>query len=84
MVLLGYSFWKSRFGGAENIIGQSLTLDGKPFTVIGVLLGLLVLPIAATAAEEMMENLVAPVRRVAAPNTPATQVATSSWASVVA
>ena len=27
--------------------------------------------IAATAAEEMLENLVAPVRRVAAPNTPA-------------
>ena len=30
-------FWKRRFGGAENVAGRRLTLNGVPFTVIGVL-----------------------------------------------
>ncbi len=37
VVLLGHAFWSSRFGGRESIIGESITLDGEPHTVIGVL-----------------------------------------------
>ena len=37
VVLLGYAFWQSRFGGSDSVLGTSVTLDGKPFTVIGVM-----------------------------------------------
>lgn len=36
-VLLTYSSWQQRFGGRKDILGQSLTLDDKAYTVVGVL-----------------------------------------------
>ncbi len=30
-------FWKQRFGGAEDAVGRRLTLNGIPFTIIGVM-----------------------------------------------
>ena len=36
-VVLTYGYWQRRFGGAENVIGQSLQIDGTPADVIGVL-----------------------------------------------
>ena len=35
-VLLSYSYWQQKFGGA-SVIGQSITLDGKARQIIGVL-----------------------------------------------
>ncbi|MBV8898446.1 MAG: ABC transporter permease [Acidobacteriaceae bacterium] len=35
--VMSYSFWRSRFGGDAHVVGQSLTLDGTPRTVIGVM-----------------------------------------------
>src|SRR5262249_35491353 len=37
VVIIGYQFWKSRLGSGETALGQSLMLNGKPFTIIGVL-----------------------------------------------
>jgi len=37
VVLLGTGFWKRRFGSDPNVVGQQITLDGEPYTVIGVL-----------------------------------------------
>ena len=37
VVLLTYGFWQRRFGGDPAIVGQSLTLNGSPYAVIGVL-----------------------------------------------
>ena len=37
VVLLTYGLWQRRFGGARDILGRSLTLDGVPHIVIGVL-----------------------------------------------
>jgi putative ABC transport system permease protein len=37
VALLDFGFWQSRFGGDRNIVGQTVTLDGQPFSVIGVL-----------------------------------------------
>jgi putative ABC transport system permease protein len=36
VVVLSHHFWRRRFAGNPDIIGQSLSLDGRPFTVIGV------------------------------------------------
>ena len=37
VVMLSDSFWRSRFGGDRNIIGQNINLDTTPHTIIGVL-----------------------------------------------
>ncbi len=37
VVVLSDSIWRSRFGSDPNIVGKTVTLDGKPHTVIGVL-----------------------------------------------
>ena len=37
VVLLGHGFWMERLGGDRSVIGQSITLDDKNYTVIGVL-----------------------------------------------
>ena len=36
-VILAYGFWLRRFGGDSALIGKPITLDGTPFTVIGIL-----------------------------------------------
>jgi putative ABC transport system permease protein len=36
-VILSYGSWQRRFGGAPNVVGRSLVLDGRPGEVIGVL-----------------------------------------------
>ncbi|MEW6210127.1 MAG: ABC transporter permease, partial [Acidobacteriota bacterium] len=36
-VVLSDQLWKRRFGGDPSIIGQTLTLDGQSYTVIGVM-----------------------------------------------
>ncbi|HTP35976.1 MAG TPA: ABC transporter permease [Candidatus Acidoferrales bacterium] len=37
VVMLSYGYWQRRFGGSRQILGKSLTLDGRAYTVIGVL-----------------------------------------------
>ena len=37
VVVLGYTLWKTRFAGAEEVVGRVLALDGRPHTVIGVM-----------------------------------------------
>jgi predicted permease len=36
-VLLSYGYWQKKFGGAASAIGRSITVDGKPREIIGVL-----------------------------------------------
>jgi predicted permease len=36
VLVLSFSAWKNRFGGAPNIVGQSILLHGHRFAVIGV------------------------------------------------
>lgn len=35
--ILTHGYWQRRFGGADSVIGQPLTLDGVPAEIIGVL-----------------------------------------------
>jgi putative ABC transport system permease protein len=37
VALLSYGLWQNTFGGSNSILGQSVTLDSQPYTVIGVL-----------------------------------------------
>ena len=36
VVVLGYSYWKSRFAGDPNVIGTRVLIDGHPVTIVGV------------------------------------------------
>ena len=37
VAILSHDFWQSRFGGDPNTIRQTITLNDKPYTVIGVM-----------------------------------------------
>jgi len=37
VVMLSYGYWQKHYAGKPDAVGQSLTLDGKPYTIIGVL-----------------------------------------------
>jgi len=43
VALISHTLWQRRFNGDPSILGQALTLDGTPYTVVGVL------PAAASA-----------------------------------
>ena len=36
VVVLGYDYWRSAFGGDRNVVGQRLRLSGREYTVVGV------------------------------------------------
>lgn len=37
VAILGNALWRERFGANPKIVGQAVTLDGNPFTIVGVL-----------------------------------------------
>ncbi len=47
VLVLTHSFWHERFGGDPHIIGRQLKVNGKPYTVVGVL---------GTGASDRMRN----------------------------
>jgi predicted permease len=36
VVVLSHGLWQSRFGGAVDMVGRGVTLDGKSYTVVGI------------------------------------------------
>ncbi|UCG85713.1 MAG: ABC transporter permease [Gemmatimonadota bacterium] len=36
VAVVSYGFWQRRYGGAGDVLGQTLTIEGVPFTIIGV------------------------------------------------
>jgi predicted permease len=51
VVILSYGLWQRRFGAGHNIIGKSVTLDGQPFEVIGVMPPRFTFPIGPVSPE---------------------------------
>jgi predicted permease len=49
VILLGNSLWQARYGGAPDIVGQSIRVNGSPATVIGIISDRSGLPSAAQA-----------------------------------
>ena len=37
VVVVSEAFWRTRLGGDPNVVGRPMTLDGQPFSVIGVM-----------------------------------------------
>ena len=60
VVLLGHRLWVERFGRAPSVLGSTLTLDGMPTTVVGVLPESFALPNLST-------EVLAPLRPAADP-----------------
>ena len=57
VALIGYGLWKRRFGGDPNIVGQSLDLDSRNTTIIGILPPAFDLPAAAEIWIPLQANL---------------------------
>ncbi len=37
VAILSHGYWQRRLGGTDDVIGKTLTLDGEPHTIVGVL-----------------------------------------------
>lgn len=51
VVLVSHRFWQNRLGGSDSAVGSALTLNGAPFTIIGVLPADFVFPLAPEPIE---------------------------------
>ncbi|HEY7476083.1 MAG TPA: ABC transporter permease, partial [Vicinamibacterales bacterium] len=68
VVIVSDGFWKNRLGGSSSVIGRTLTLNGEPYSIVGVMppdfsiaaWGLsardLLVPLAYTAAEQAVRD----------------------------
>ncbi len=36
VAVIGYEFWQRRFGGALDVVGKQIRIEGHPFTIIGL------------------------------------------------
>src|SRR6266568_2686207 len=73
VALLSYGLWQSRFGGDRGVVGRSISLDGQPTRILGVLPSDFEFPMLAhvgvlvpQALDEsiVQQNLMGPVVRV--------------------
>ncbi|HEV8384722.1 MAG TPA: ABC transporter permease [Candidatus Acidoferrales bacterium] len=51
VVVASYAFWRGHFDGDKSAIGRSITMDGQPFTLVGVMPDGFQFPYSSTAVE---------------------------------
>jgi putative ABC transport system permease protein len=64
VAIVSHEFWQRQFGGRADVLGQSVTLDGAPYTIVGVMpkafrhpyRAEVWLPLAATFSPEAVRN----------------------------
>ena len=61
LAILSDSLWQRRFGGAANIIGQTIAVDRKPYTIIGVMPRNFVFPLPSDEANGQSADLWIPM-----------------------
>jgi putative ABC transport system permease protein len=71
IVVLSYGLWQRKFGGTSSVLGQTITLNGRPHEIIGVMPGTLRVP----AQAELWKPL--------APDENARQARGSFWLPVI-
>jgi putative ABC transport system permease protein len=37
VVILNHAFWQRAFGGRDDVVNQSITLNGQPYTIVGIM-----------------------------------------------
>src|SRR5436190_16624195 len=57
VALIGYTFWQKHFAGSAGAIGQPLNLDGRTYTVLGVMPAGFDLPAAAEIWLPLQSNI---------------------------
>ncbi|HEV7502503.1 MAG TPA: ABC transporter permease [Vicinamibacteria bacterium] len=56
VAVLSEGLWRRRFGGDPGIVGRSITLDGRPATVVGVMLRSFQIPAGAAVWVPLMNE----------------------------
>jgi predicted permease len=67
-VVLSWGLWKRRFGGDKSIVGRTILLDGKTYTVIGIMPSWFAYPDAQTQVWTALHHEIPPQDLVALDN----------------
>ena len=65
VLVLGHSYWRTRFGGDPAVVGQQFEMNGRPHTVVGILPNV---PMFPQENDVYMPTLVCPFRAAAERN----------------
>jgi len=55
--ILSYAYWESHFGANRNVVGQSVTLNDAPYTIVGVLPARFYLPSTREGTEQRKPDI---------------------------
>ena len=68
VAILSDAYWESRFGANRNVIGQSITLNNIPYTIVGVLPSHFYLPSSREGTEQRKPDIWIPYEPMAQRN----------------
>lgn len=81
-VILSYELWQGQFGGASDILGQALALDGRTYTVVGVMPPHFAFPVGATELTDLWTTM-AVAKTSIPPDKPPTENRGMHWLRVI-